>query len=156
MVNWLSPFVAWVSVWDHSGRIFLLTSVTYTGLCSCHATTVLCRATSGYRTVPLRCSGSVLSFMKFRVVTRKIRTFNPLRIASVFLFKQTLNMETVRFIFTSDKHLMSYGRDEQKLHVDLREKSKNLKIKIYRTVIKQWLGNSRKHNWLFIIASDGG
>jgi hypothetical protein len=48
--------------------------------------------------------------MKFRVVAKKkIRTANPVR------------METVRFIFTSDKYLTSYGRDEQKMHAGLRE-----------------------------------
>ena len=39
----------------------------------------------------------------------------------MFMFKQALNMEKVRFIFTYDKYLTSYGRDEQKMHVGLRE-----------------------------------
>jgi len=59
--------------------------------------------------------------MKFRVVAKKIRTANPLCIAFMFMFKQALNMEKVRFIFTYDKYLTSYGRDEQKMHVGLRE-----------------------------------
>jgi hypothetical protein len=52
-----------------------------------------------------------------------IRIANPLRIAFVFMCKQTLNMETARFIFTSNKYLTSYGRDEQEIHIALREKS---------------------------------
>jgi hypothetical protein len=57
-------------------------------------------------------------------ITVTIRIANPLHIAFVFtsMFKQNLNMETVRFIFTSNRHLTSYGREEQEMHV-VREKS---------------------------------
>lgn len=54
--------------------------------------------------------------MKFLVVASKVRTAYPMRIAFMFMFKQTLNMETVRFIFTSDKYLKNCGLDEQKMH----------------------------------------
>ena len=67
-----------------------------------------------YRSVPLPCSDSAVSFVKVRVVAGKIRTANPLRIVFAFMFKQTLNMETVRFVSTSDKCLTSYVRDEQR------------------------------------------
>ena len=37
-----------------------------------------------------------------------------LLIAFVFIFKQTMNMETVRFVSIFDKYLTIYGRDQQR------------------------------------------
>jgi hypothetical protein len=72
-----------------------------------------------YRAVPLPCSDSAFFFVKVRVVFGKIHTTYPLRIVFMLMFKQTLNIETTPFVFTSDKYLTSYVEMNEEMHVGL-------------------------------------
>jgi hypothetical protein len=100
--------------------------------------------------------------VKFRVVAGKIRTANPLRIAFVFVLKQTLNMETVHFVSTSDKYLKTYGGDEQTTHVGLRVKCLlACPISNFMTIHSEVFGSSiytrasfHRHNTLSFLKRD--
>jgi hypothetical protein len=62
----------------------------------------------------MTCCVLAMSSVKFLTVAGRSRTAHLLLIAFVFIFKQSVNMETVHFVSICDKYLTSYGRDQQR------------------------------------------
>jgi len=77
-------------------------------------------AHSQVRAVPCRanshmpCCDRAKSSVKFLTADGRSRTAHLLLIAFVFIFKQTLNVETVSFDSVFHKYLTSYGWDQQR------------------------------------------